>query len=73
MVNVFRQVVRPRSRVVIQARTTSSRLPAKALLPLGGIPMAVLVAQRVARSGAFDVVVATSIEPEDDLLARIIS
>ncbi|MCL6705562.1 aldo/keto reductase [Pseudomonas sp. R2.Fl] len=57
-----------RVRIVIQARTTSSRLPAKVLLPVGGIPLAVLVAKRAARNGA-DVVVATSGLPEDDILA----
>jgi len=56
-------------RIVIQARTTSSRLPAKVLLPIGGMPLAVLVARRVARNGA-DIVLATSTLPEDDLLAH---
>jgi spore coat polysaccharide biosynthesis protein SpsF (cytidylyltransferase family)/aryl-alcohol dehydrogenase-like predicted oxidoreductase len=58
-------------RIVIQARTTSSRLPAKVLLPIGGMPLAVLVARRVARNGA-DVVLATSTLPEDDLLAHTV-
>jgi spore coat polysaccharide biosynthesis protein SpsF len=55
-------------RVVVQARTSSSRLPGKALLPVGGIPSAVLAARRAARDGA-DVVVATSRDPSDDALA----
>lgn len=55
-------------RVVIQARTSSSRLPGKALLPVCGIPCAVLAARRAARDGA-DVIVATSTDPGDDVLA----
>lgn len=62
----------PPVRVILQARTTSSRLPAKVLLPLAGLPLSVLAARRVARDG-LDVVVATSTEPEDDLLARTLS
>lgn len=57
-----------RSLVVIQARTSSSRLPAKSLLPLGGIPMAVLAAQRASTKG-HRVIVATSTETCDDQLA----
>lgn len=55
-------------RVVVQARTSSSRLPGKALLPVCGIPAAVLAARRAARDGA-DVVVATSTDASDDALA----
>ncbi len=55
-------------RVVIQARTSSSRLPGKALLPVGGLPSAVLAARRAARDGA-EVVVATSEDASDDALA----
>ncbi|GAB4576896.1 MAG: hypothetical protein Tsb0019_02930 [Roseibium sp.] len=61
-----------RTRVVIQARTSSSRLPAKVLLPLGGLPLSVLVAKRAARGGG-DVVVATSDLPGDDLLAETLT
>jgi spore coat polysaccharide biosynthesis protein SpsF (cytidylyltransferase family)/aryl-alcohol dehydrogenase-like predicted oxidoreductase len=57
------------TRVVVQARLSSSRFPGKALLPLGGMPLAELVARRAGRSG-YDVVVATSDEPDDDPLAR---
>lgn len=55
-------------RIVIQSRLSSSRLPAKALLPIAGIPSVVLCALRAANKGA-EVVVATSTEPSDDLLA----
>lgn len=56
-----------RTRVVVQSRLGSSRLPGKALLPVGGQPLAVLAARRAARGG-HDVVVATSVDPYDDVL-----
>lgn len=58
-------------RIVVQARTSSSRLPAKVLLPLGGFPLAVLVAMRAGNTG-IPVVIATSEETDDDLLADTI-
>ncbi|MCR4378319.1 MAG: aldo/keto reductase [Rhodospirillales bacterium] len=57
-------------RVLIQSRTTSTRLPGKAFLPLGGIPLAVLTAKRAARNG-LDTVLATSTDPSDDALAEM--
>lgn len=57
-----------RVRVVLQSRLTSSRLPGKALLTVGDRPMVVLSAQRAASTG-YDVVVATSDQPEDDAVA----
>lgn len=54
---------------VIQARVSSSRLPGKALLPVGGLPLAVLVAKRAASTGR-RVVVATSTASSDDVLVR---
>lgn len=54
--------------VVLQARTNSSRLPGKVLLPVGGLPLAVLSAKRAANTGR-EVVVATSHEATDDVLA----
>lgn len=57
--------------VIIQARTNSSRLPAKALLPIAGMPMVVLAARRAANTGR-KVVVATSDESSDDILAQIL-
>jgi spore coat polysaccharide biosynthesis protein SpsF len=55
-------------RAIVQARTTSSRLPGKAFLPLGGVPSAVLCARRAANRGG-DVRVATSDDRSDDALA----
>jgi spore coat polysaccharide biosynthesis protein SpsF (cytidylyltransferase family)/aryl-alcohol dehydrogenase-like predicted oxidoreductase len=54
--------------VVIQSRLASSRLPAKALLPLGGVASVVLCARRAANTG-LPVVVATSIARDDDAIA----
>lgn len=60
------------TRVVIQSRLNSSRLPAKAMLTLGGLPAVVLVARRAANTGA-DVVVATSTEDDDDTIAAALA
>jgi spore coat polysaccharide biosynthesis protein SpsF (cytidylyltransferase family)/aryl-alcohol dehydrogenase-like predicted oxidoreductase len=59
-------------RVIIQSRLSSSRLPAKALLPIRGVPTVVLCAKRAANTG-FDVVVATSTDDSDDLLADVLA
>lgn len=56
-------------KIILQARLSSSRLPGKMLLPIGGLPLCVLCAQRAAQSG-HEVVVATSDEPSDDLLCK---
>ena len=56
-------------RIVVQSRLDSSRLPGKAMLSVAGRPLVRLVAQRAAREGA-DVVVATSEEAYDDIIAR---
>lgn len=57
--------------VVVQARTGSTRLPGKILLPLAGAPLILRMLERVlgARS-RFELVVATSDRPEDDGLAE---
>jgi spore coat polysaccharide biosynthesis protein SpsF (cytidylyltransferase family)/aryl-alcohol dehydrogenase-like predicted oxidoreductase len=59
-----------RVRVIVQARTTSRRLPGKVLLPLGGFPLAILCAKRLGRTG-LDVVLATSTHESDDELVRL--
>jgi spore coat polysaccharide biosynthesis protein SpsF len=58
-----------RTRVVIQSRLNSSRLPGKALLTIAGMPLIELVARRAARSG-HEVVVATSDEYYDRRIAE---
>jgi len=61
-----------RTRVVIQSRLNSSRLPGKALLTIAGMPLVELVARRAARSG-HEVVVATSDEHYDRRIAEHLS
>lgn len=57
-----------RTRVVIQSRLNSSRLPGKALLTIAGMPLIELVARRASRGG-HEVVVATSEEQYDSRIA----
>ena len=61
-----------RLRIVLQARTSSSRLPGKVLLPLAGMPLALLCAKRLARAGR-EVLVATSTNADDDQLALLLA
>jgi spore coat polysaccharide biosynthesis protein SpsF len=57
---------------VVQARMASTRLPGKVLLPLAGKPLLVRMVERVqAAVLSGTVVVATSINPEDDVLAEL--
>lgn len=57
---------------IIQARMSSSRLPGKVAADVGGRPMLALQLSRLARSTAIDrLVVATSVEPDDDAVAAI--
>ena len=56
---------------ILQARTSSSRLPRKALLPLAGYPVSVLAALRAGNRG-MPVVVATSDDRSDDELADVL-
>ena len=56
--------------VIIQARSSSSRLPGKVLKPLAGQPMIWHIVQRARACAQVDrVVVATSVEPSDEALA----
>ena len=57
-------------RIVLQARLSSRRLPAKCLLPIGKLPLVALSALRAANTG-LSTVLATSEETEDDLLAAV--
>jgi len=59
-------------RVILQARTESARLPGKVLLPLGGLPLAVLCARRAATTG-LPVVLAVPDGPADDALAAAVA
>jgi len=58
---------------IVQARTSSSRLPGKVLMPVCGIPMVVFLLRRVARAKRVDeVMVATSVDPSDDDLVDVV-
>jgi len=54
--------------IIIQARTASTRLPAKALLPIAGHSSAILAALR-ASNRQHHTILATSDRPSDDVLA----
>jgi spore coat polysaccharide biosynthesis protein SpsF (cytidylyltransferase family) len=56
---------------VIQARTNSTRLPAKVLLPINKFPIAVLAAKRASNLGVKTIVL-TSKEKTDDYLCEIL-
>lgn len=59
---------------LLQARMSSSRLPGKVLKPLCGRPMVLRQIERLARARRIDrLVVATSIEPSDDVLAETLA
>lgn len=55
---------------ILQARTSSSRLPGKVLMPLQGQPMILFQLERLRRCNRIDrLVLATSSDPSDDVLA----
>lgn len=59
--------------VVVQARTGSSRLPGKVLLPVAGAPVLVRLLERVlAARTPFELVVATTVRSEDDGLSALV-
>jgi spore coat polysaccharide biosynthesis protein SpsF len=58
---------------ILQARMSSSRLPGKVLADVAGAPMILRQIERVKRARRLDrIVVATSHEPSDDTLARVL-
>lgn len=57
---------------IIQARMSSTRLPGKVLLDLGGQPMLARVVERTRAARSIDrVVVATTVEPEDEPIVAL--
>jgi spore coat polysaccharide biosynthesis protein SpsF len=57
---------------VVQARSGSSRLPGKVLMPVAGAPLLARMVERVrAASARDDVVVATTTLPEDQVIVRL--
>lgn len=61
----------PGMRVILQARCSSSRLPRKVLLPVAGYPSVVLSLKRASNTG-LDLLLATSTDSSDDLLAAVV-
>lgn len=59
--------------IVVAARMSSSRLPGKALLPLGGLPMVVFLLRRLRGMQAGRAVLATTDLPADDALATTVA
>ena len=60
--------------VVVQARTSSTRLPGKVLLPLVGAPLLLRMLERVrAARSRFELVVATTTDPADDAIEALCS
>lgn len=60
-----------KSIVIFQARTNSSRLPGKVLLPVRGVPLVILAVRRASNTGR-SVIVATSNESTDDALSDLL-
>ena len=59
---------------IVQARTSSTRLPGKVLMPLVGEPMILRQLERMSRAQTLDlIVVATSDDPSDDALASAVA
>lgn len=57
---------------IVQARMTSTRLPGKVMLPLGGQPMLARLVERLRRAGRIDtLVIATTTNASDDVLAGL--
>jgi spore coat polysaccharide biosynthesis protein SpsF len=65
------KLVNPQVALIVQARTTSSRLPGKVLLPLAGHPAIVRIMERATAARRVSrCIVATSVESSDDELAK---
>ena len=64
--------MKPKTVAIIQARMSSSRLPDKVLLNIGGKPMLVWVVERTRRAQSIDeVVVATTTDSTDDAIQAL--
>ena len=62
--------MKPRTVAIIQARMGSSRLPGKVLLPLGGRSILGYLVERLRGTRILDdIVVATTVNPDDDIIA----
>ena len=57
--------------IILQARSSSNRLPGKVLKKINGIPLVVLCVKRLKNQGS-KVIVATSKEKSDDKLVKLL-
>ena len=58
---------------ILQARMSSSRLPGKVMLPINGEPMIFRQIERIRQASTInEIVVATSTDLSDDLLAEFL-
>lgn len=65
---------KPRVEALIQARMSSSRLPGKVLMELGGMPAIMQVVRRAQAASLVDkVTVLTSVEKSDDALVKVLN
>jgi spore coat polysaccharide biosynthesis protein SpsF (cytidylyltransferase family) len=63
--------MRTRAGIVLQARMDSTRLPGKALMPIGDAPLVTHCLRRLVAAGVARVVLATTDRPQDDVLAGV--
>lgn len=57
--------------IIVQARMTSTRLPGKVMMPLGGRPMLACLLERLRRVTLADkIIVATTTNATDDVIAE---
>ena len=65
--------MKSKTTIIVQARSSSTRLPLKVLLPILGKPLIIHLMERISHTQlAENIVLATSSEPSDDLLASIV-
>jgi spore coat polysaccharide biosynthesis protein SpsF len=58
--------------LILQARMGSTRLPGKSMMPLAGKPLLARILERVQRAKEIDeIVLATTLKPEDDVLCDL--
>jgi spore coat polysaccharide biosynthesis protein SpsF len=63
----------PKIVLIIQARMSSTRLPGKSMMPLAGKPLVYRMVERLKNCRKVDeIVIATSDQPEDQLLFPIL-
>ena len=61
-------------KTILQARSTSTRLPGKSMMKICGIPLALLCAKRLSSNSINNsLVVATSVDKSDNYLSKILT